>query len=206
MNSNILPIIHKFNLISINPNKFCWGWRSQKEIRKILVNTSNIKYQPHMFNEEIMEKTIIDEISFQSGSKEAYKRIYESFYKKDNFLKKKYTTPELSLAINHIIKNKKKFKNIQIKNLESKVLTSWIEVGNATANNKLLGYWDCKYIQKEIKNSNITNCWDIYVGPLKQKVKVLYKTDNRIDIWELERCLMQEDSEWNISNINEILV
>ena len=57
-----------------------------------------------------------------------------------------------------------------------------------------------------MKNSNINHCWDIYVGPLKQKVKVLYKSDNRIDIWDLERCLMEKNSEWNISNINEILV
>ena len=174
-----------------------------KEIRKILINTSNIKYQPYVQRRNYGKNNYW--WNKFSVVPRKHIKIFDFFYKKI-ILKKKYTTPELSLAINHIIKNKKKFKNIQIKNLESKVLTSWIEVGNATANNKLLGYWDCKYIQKEIKNSNITNCWDIYVGPLKQKVKVLYKTDNRMDIWELERCLMQEDSEWNISNINEILV
>ena len=206
MRSNILPIIHKFNLRHINTNKYCWGWRSQKEIRKILIKTSNIKYQPHKFDKDIIQRSNIDEDDFEDGAKIAYRKIYESFYNKENFLKKKYTTPELSLAINHIISKKKKFNPIDINKLESRILTSWIEVGNATANNKLFGYWNCKYIKDEIKNSNINHCWDIYVGPLKQKVKVLYKSDNRIDIWDLERCLMEKNSEWNISNINEILV
>ena len=34
----------------------------------------------------------------------------------------------------------------------------------------------------------------------------IYGEDEPVDIWDLERCLMEKNSEWNISNINEILV
>ena len=206
MNDRIIPIIHKFNLRYIKPSKYPWGWRSQKEIRKILINTNYIKYQSSMFDDSIVKKTIIDEDDFLLGSKEAYYKTHERFYKKKDFLKTKYTTPELSLAINHILSNTNDIKYYDIEKLNSKILTSWIEVGNATSNNRLLGYWDCNHIKNQIKNSNLNNCWDIYVGPLKQKVKVLYKNDNRIDIWEFERCIMEDDSDWTISNINDILI
>tara|TARA_Y100000991_G_scaffold213996_1_gene200780 strand:- start:548 stop:1168 length:621 start_codon:yes stop_codon:yes gene_type:complete len=206
MNYRILPVIHKFNLRYIKPRKYPWGWRSQKEIRKILINTNNMKYQSSMFDNSIIEKTRINEDEFLLGSKEAYYKIHEHFYSKKDFLKTRYTTPELSLAINYISSNIDEIKYYKIQNLDSKILTSWIEVGNATSNNRLLGYWDCKYIKKQIRNSNLSSCWDIYVGPLKQKVKVLYKNNKRIDIWELERCIMEEDSEWTIANINDVLI
>ena len=206
MKYSIVPIIHRFNLRNIKPRKYPWGWRSQKEIRKILNNTTNIKYQSNMFNENIIKKTYINEEEFKEGTKYAYYTIYKNFYDQQNFLKKKYTTPQLSLAINHIISDIPKLKNIKIKNLNSKILTSWIEVGNACSNNKLFGIWSCKHLKNELKKSNINNCWDIYIGPLKQKVKVLYRSDNRIDIWEFEKCLMEENEEWNVSNINEILI
>ena len=31
-----------------------------------------------------------------------------------------------------------------------------------------------------------------------------YISNNRLDVWEWERCLMKENSDWNISNINDI--
>jgi hypothetical protein len=206
MRYSILPVIHKLNLRNIKPKKYHWRWRSQKEIRKILKKTTNIKYQSNMFDENIIKKTYIDEEEFKMGTKHAYYKIYENFYDQQNFLKTKYTTPELSLAINHIISEIPKLKNIEIKGLESKILTSWIEVGNASANNRLFGIWSCKHIKNEFKRSNINHCWDIYVGPLKQKVKVLYKSENRFDIWEFEKCLMEENENWCISNINEIII
>ena len=206
MNYNIISKIYKFKKKNINTNKYSWGWRSQKEIRKILRNTTTIKYQSNMFDENITTKSYINEKEFQIGSIQAYYKIYETFYDKQNFIKKKYTTPELSLAINHIISKKSKHKIVKINNLNSKILTSWIEVGNTNENNRFMGKWDYNHIKKEFKKSNINNCWDIYIGPLKQKVKVLYKSENRIDIWEFERCLMENNKDWNISNINEILI
>lgn len=206
MKCKILPMIHKYQLRQINPNRYPWGWRSQKEIRKLLTNTSNLMYQPNLFDENINKKTKFYEKDVEYGTLIGYKRVYESFYKKENFINKSYTTPELSFAINRIIKSKSKFNVINIDNIKSKVLTSWIEIGHATSNSKILGILDKKVIKKEISNSNISDCWDVYVGPLKQKVKILYISKNRLDIWEWERCLMIEDSDWNISNINNILI
>lgn len=205
MKCNILPLIHKFKLGYIKPQKFYWGWRSQKEIRKMLVNTSKVKYQPTMFNQEVSNKMIFNEHEFEKGSLEGYNRVWETYSQKKNFLKYKYTTPELSLAINHIIKQNPKIRQLELDNLKAKVLTSWIEIGTATGNDKFLGHWDIDYIKDEIKKSNLSHCWDIYVGPLKQRVKVLYSNNDRKDIWEWERCLMTKDSNWTISNINEII-
>lgn len=207
MKCNILPLINKFKLRNINPSKYPWGWRSQKAIRKILIKSSNIKYQPNMFCKSISDKTILIDEEFKLGCKTGYKTLFNAFIDNENFLKHRYTTPELSQALNYISKNTNNFNSsIELKNLESRILTSWIEIGYAKSNDKILGRWDLNYLKKELRNSNLQHCWDIYVGPLKQKVKVLYKIDNRIDIWEWERCLMDNDTDWTISNINEILI
>ena len=96
-------------------------------------------------------------------------------------------------------------KLIDFCNLESKILTSWIEIGQANTNQNVVGILDLKLYKQELKNSNIGDCWEVYTGPLKQKVTVLYKNDTNYDVWEWEKCLMKQQDEWTVSNINEIL-
>ena len=94
---------------------------------------------------------------------------------------------------------------MELSDLEPKILTSWIEVGRANTNNNLFGLVDMELITTEMKKSSASDLWDVYVGPLKQKVRVLYKNSERYDVWEWEKCLMKEKEEWTVSNINEIL-
>ena len=82
---------------------------------------------------------------------------------------------------------------------------NWVEVGNASTNNFLFGIIDMDLVKTEIGKSSVSDMWDIYVGPLRQKVRVVYKTNERYDVWEWQRCLMKENDEWTVSNINEIL-
>lgn len=206
MRTFLFPVINKYTMKKINLNKYPWGWMSQKNIKKIIVNASKYKYQPNSFDSNIKQKLIIKESEFEKGCKQAYKTIYLNFISKTNFVKTKYTTPELSLAINYISKQlKKRPKMIDFENMESKILTSWIEVGEANSNDHLMGKFDFNLYSQELKNSQISDCWEVYVGPLKQKVQVLYKHKNNYDVWEWEKCLMKEHDEWTVSNINDIL-
>lgn len=206
MKSCLFPLVNKYTIKKINFNKYPWGWTSQKNIKKIIVNANNYKYQPNCFDTNINQKLIIKEDDFEKGCKQAYKTIYLTFMSKTNFVKTKYTTPELSLAINYISKHiKKRPKMVNFENVESKILTSWVEIGEANSNEHLMGKFDLNLYAYEFKNSQLSDCWEVYVGPLKQKVKVLYKHKNNYDVWEWEKCLMKEKDEWTVSNINDIL-
>jgi len=160
MNSNV---IH-------NIRKHPWGWKSQKEIRRLLIQTGPIN-----------KTLIMNKNEFLLGSTQAYRTIHERFCKKKDFTKISYTTPELSLMINHIMHLTKPIKYKPIQELMSKILNSWIEVGNANSNERLFGSWDYNHIKYEFR---YINCWDVYVGPFKQKEKVIYKSDKGpIDVW-----------------------
>ncbi len=209
MNKYLFPLINKYKLTKINLKKHPWGWKSQKMIKKLITNSNKTKYQPNGFDKNINEKVLINEDEFLKGVKMGYKTILRSFNEKIDFLDSKFMTPELSLAVNYINdinNNKKKEININIDNLHCSILTSWIEVGQATTNKHFLGKLDLDLVEKEVKSSCVADCWDVYVGPLKQKVKVLYKTNERYDVWEWEKCLMKNYEDWTVSNINDILV
>ena len=204
MKCKLFPIINKYTLKNINIKKHPWGWASQKAVKKIISNSKQNNLL-NGFNEEINEKTKIDKIDFEKGALQGYKKIYIHFIEKKDFLRVNYTTPELSNAINYINQFSKKKYFVELSDLEPTILTSWIEVGQANTNNNLFGLVDMELITTEMKKSSASDLWDVYVGPLKQKVRVLYRNSERYDVWEWEKCLMKEKEEWTVSNINEIL-
>ena len=196
----IMPLIHKYTLQVIQPNKYPWGWRPQNEIKKILDKTPIYKYQPNMFDDEIKSKTKLNEYQFIEGAKQGYKIIFEHFKNKKDFISENYTTPELSRALNYI-NTIQKSHNITFQEPSVKILTSSILIEYAKSNDKIFGYFDIKELKKNIP----ANLWDVYVGPLKQNVKVLYQIDDEMHIWDWERSLMGDDY-WTVSNINEVLI
>ena len=204
MKCKLFPIINKYTLKNINIKKHPWGWASQKAVKKIITNSKQNNLL-NGFNEEINDKTKIDKIDFEKGALQGYKKIYIHFIEKKDFLRVNYTTPELSNAINYINQFSKKKYFVELSDLEPTILTSWIEVGQANTNNNLFGLVDMDLITTEMKKSSASDLWDVYVGPLKQKVRVLYRNSERYDVWEWEKCLMKEKEEWTVSNINEIL-
>ena len=207
MQTRIFPLIHKYTLRNIQPKKFPWGWRSQKQIRKIVVQNVESKHQPCHFNETIQKKIKFNEPEFLKGAIQGYRKIFKQFSKKRDFLNVRYTTPELSLALNHVSSFSKHLPTTKLSPLQCKVMTSWIEVGIANSNSNILGIWDIELIKQDLSESNVNDLWDIYVGPLKQKVRVLYTLNkNHLQVWEWEKCLMRHKEEWTVSNINEILI
>lgn len=146
---------------------------------------------------------------FETGVKQGYYQIYNSFYKKQNFLFQNYTTPKLSIALNilqrHFIHSTPL---LNFDSLDVKVLNSSVEIGFAKSNDKILGFWNTSCIQNEIMIGMIgpeyQSIWN--QQPLCENVNVLYKFDNRIDIWQWQRSLTSEKYSWQVSNINGILV
>ena len=209
----VWPLLHRYELNSkLNIKKNPWGWISQEDIIKLSKNKiPKTNASSFSFN-DWEDRSIIDNLEFKKGVKLGYKCIINSFYKKDNFLENCYLTPKLSIAVNDIndiiLEQNIKYEKPELKFKEIKNLGSWVEIGISKSNSKILGFWDKEFIKKEIITGGIgpeiKYLWDQL--PLKQKVRVLYKLQNRIDIFEWERCLIEEDYEWKVSNINNIIV
>jgi len=189
----IWPLIH---LVEFNPKiKFNqWGWIPQKEIIKFSTSKKNIDLD---FCKE----------EFEEGVKIGYKTIYKSWINKLDFTQYDYTVPKLSLALNQL-NNSKENKQLNLDNIQVKILESNIEPGLVKNNSNFLGLWDKRLIKHELiagafgpENFDL---WD--KKPLKQIIKVKYQIDERIDIWEWERCLTIEDYNWCVSNINQIIL
>ena len=85
MYTRIFPLIHKYTLRNIHPKKFPWGWRSQKQIRKIIVQNVESKHQPCHFNETIQKKIKFNEPEFLQGAIQGYRKIFKQFSKKRDF-------------------------------------------------------------------------------------------------------------------------
>tara|TARA_B100001248_G_C27362978_1_gene447486 strand:- start:965 stop:1558 length:594 start_codon:yes stop_codon:yes gene_type:complete len=192
----IWPLIH---LVEFNPKiKFNqWGWISQREINR-LNNSNNLSKEINFCQKEFLD-----------GAKIGYQTIYDAWKNKVDFTNYEYTVPKLSLALNYLNNNSiSKNDNINLNNLKVKILDSRIEPGLVKNNSNFLGLWDKKLIKQELiagafGPENI-ELWDR--KPLKQTVRVMYETENRIDIWEWERCLTIDNYKWCVSNINQIII
>lgn len=209
MKSIVWPLIHTFRLrpeICLKNNS--WGWISQNKIREFAnesIPENNIS------NSEMFEdRTSYHGYHFRNGVRQGYIRILDSYYNKDDFLENNYTTPKLSFAINHLnsINNNKIIPEINVDNLKVNVLGSWIETGIAKSNDKILGLWNKEQLRHELFAGGIGPevriIWDQM--PVRQRVRVLYILKDRIDVWDWERCLMVHGSNWNVCNINKIIV
>lgn len=209
----IWPLIHKYNLnSSININKYPWGWISQNEIKMIAKQNVPETVENLHFPLGWKDKKFFHPVHFREGAKMGYNAVLNSFYDKDDFVENFYLTPNLSLAFNElnyeIESNNIKYDIHCTKNMQVEIIGSWIKVGNAKSNCKFLGLWGKDFIKHELMvggiGPEIRHLWD--QRPIKQIVRVLYKLDDRIDVFDWERCLMTEEYQWNISNINNILL
>jgi len=210
MKNIVWPLIHKFTLQpSLCIVKYPWGWISQTKIKKFIEdpipNTKNISLFPEYWE----EREFFHQFHFTNGVRMGYHTIFNSYINKDDFTEKSYTTPKLSFAINYLNSNTiNKMPNINLDDINVEILGSWIELGNSTSNDKLFGLWDKDYIIHELVAGGLgpemRYIWD--QKPIKQTVRVLYELNNRVDIWDWERCLMMEDCDWKVSNINNILI
>lgn len=213
MKNIIWPLVHKFTLQNnLCIIKYPWGWIPQKEITEFMnepiPKTRNIAFFPEYWE----EREFYHQYHFRDGARVGYKTIFNSYFNKEDFVNKYYTTPKLSLAINYfnylLHDIDINTPNINMEDMNIKILGSWISTGNATTNNDLLGLWNKEFIKKELVTGaigpEIKHLWD--KKPIKQTVRVLYELNDRIDIWDWERCLIDDSHTWTVSNINNILV
>ncbi len=209
MKKILWPLIHKFRLnpdVCLKNNS--WGWISQNKIKQI--SNNNIPKNEIEDIDDQNERMFYHKYHFRKGVIQGYQTVYQSYCLDKDFIENCYTTPKLSLAINYLnsINSNIVIPNLSFKNMDINILGSWIETGFAESNDKILGLWDQEVLKHELiaggLGPEVRVIWD--QKPMKQKVRVLYQLSNRIDVWDWERCIMVPDSNWSVSNINNILV
>ena len=206
MQKEILKLLHNFKLCpKLCNTKYPWSWRSKLSNK----NLNYIKYSvcKNFYSED--NRDFIHQLNFKKNSAEAYKIIYNTYIENKDFLDYCYTTPNLSNALNQLRNNSNingLSKKINIINI--KILDSWFEFGLTKSNNKILGLYNKQEIIHELLagglGPEVRKFWD--QQGIKQKINVLYESDDYIDVLEWERNMMIPDQDWQVSNINQILI
>lgn len=199
--SYIFRLIHKpiFNHLCCN-RKYPWGWMPKEYIKHLINKKENYTIYENF-------DTYFYEPEFCEGSIQAYKSVLDLYKNNGNFLSVQYATPSLSIAINSLLKNKFRSTNFAPEIIDVKILDTWVEEGIVYSNEKILGLWNSNEFKDEFINGivgpEMSDMW--FPKKYKQIVKVLFISRNRKDVWLFEKCLI-ENSNWNITNINEIII
>lgn len=181
-----------------------WGWKSKSEIKRIIdypIKIHNIK-----FND--FERKFIHEYRLKEHCENIYYKTYYDYINGYNFLNSPLFSVKLSIALNDLRSQSDilNLEDINIKNVT--ILDSWIKYGSIQNKNKFLGYYNTKEIIHEISTGalgpEIQSIWD--QKGIKQKVRLLIKSEEREDVLDFERDLMYENNKWQLCNINRIIV
>lgn len=207
MRKELLRLLHNFELCPNLCNiKYPWSWRSKLNNKK-LINKIKNPMDTNFKSEDNRE--FIHKLKFKDASADAYKIIYKCYIKQEDFLDHCYTSPSLSLALNDL-RDKSNINNLpsDIIVIDVKIISSWYEYGLTKSNDKFMGFYNKDEIIHEISagalGPEVRKVWD--QQSIKQKVKVLYESTEYLDILEWERDLMIPDQDWQVSNINQILI
>jgi hypothetical protein len=193
MKKIIWPILHP---IRFTPYlKDCWGFTCQKNI--LISNNKQKQYK------------LQDEEHFKEGVEKGYYEIFNAFYRKDNFLSHRYTTPRLSIALNTLQRHLQHTPpNLNFKCINIEILNTHVENGIVKSNEKILGLWTPKCIEQEIMigmtGPEYQSIW--HQQPIRKVVNVLYEFPDRKDIWTWQCSENSEQYYWNVKNINQILL
>ena len=188
----------------INIIKYPWGWKSNSDIKKIIEypiksDLINIDY----------DRKYIHEYKFKEFSEDLYINTYRAFIENYDFTEISLFCPELANTLNHI-RSKTDINSldeeIKIKKIEYK--GDWIKYGRIKNNNKFLGYFSNDEIVHEISagiiGPEIQAIWDQQA--IKQKARIIIELEKRKDVLDFERDLMIDNNDWQLSNINRILI
>ena len=206
MKKDLLKLLHNFELCPNLCNiKYPWSWRSKINNKKL----KDIKNSVCLNFQSDDNREFIHQLNFKRDSAEAYKVIYTSYLEKKDFLDYCYMTPSLSIALNELRDNSNinnLTKNINIKNI--KIIDSWYEYGLTKSNDKIFGFYSKEEIIHElvagVLGPEAKRIWD--QQGIKQKVKILYESNEYYDLLDWERNMMIPDQSWQVSNINNILI
>ena len=225
----IRRLLHNYKFCEYIDSSMIWGWKSQKDILKLenKIPQCEFKYNKHnnidiiskhngliYYNCDESYKFHLEKQDFIKGVSHAYTQIYHDYSDKSiDISKLNYADPSLLYALydlNSFNKNCQSFD--KIKNINIKIIGSWLENAMIHNNDKALGIFS----NEEIKHFIISGMvgpeslllWD-NIG-LKQLIRVKYNVEytsrkKRIDIFDWERDLMIPETEWQINNINKII-
>ena len=200
--------IYKSNNLNFN-NKYLWGWKSQNKIKQLikkkLYNKKKIRIPTNIYQTVNSYNTHI-----KLGVKYGYLSVYNNFLDKEYiFLNNVITSTSLSIFLDEIKYNKNLDKLNKIKDISDikvDILDNWFEIDSIYSNDKLFGLYNqheiLHHLTAGLVGPEVRSIWDQeqYI----QKIRIKYEYRNRIDIFEYERDIMIPDSEWQISNINDI--
>lgn len=203
---NLFRIFYFPNLCeNINIIKYPWGWKSKNDIKDI----KEYNLLKNDININDYELKYIHEYKVKDYCEEIYKKTYYSYLNNYDFLNTNLLSPNLANGLNYLrsksdINNLNK--NIKIKNIE--LINSWIKYGNIKNTSKFLGYYNNREIIQELSSGmigpEIQSIWD--KRSIKQKIRLNIELEDREDIFEFERDLMEKDNNWQLCNINRIII
>ena len=189
----------------INVKKNPWGWKCNNDIMKVIsYKTSN-----HNISFDNYELKFIHEYRLKEYCEDFYLKTYHSYINKYDFLNSDLFSPNLALGLNYL-RSESDVSNLEseinIKNIT--ILSSWIKYGRVKNINKYLGYYNLNEIMHELSagiiGPEIRSIWD--QNGVKQKVRLLIKSDSREDVFDFERDLMTLNNNWQLCNINRIIL
>lgn len=192
-------LCHKIN-VKENP----WGWKSKNDIQNIIdypISNHCISFSH--------ERKYIHEYKLNEFTEEIYNKTYYAYINNYDFLNSSIFSPKLANGLNHLrsISNIEEL-GVDIKINKISLIGNWIKHGKIKNKNKFLGlYNDDEFIHEistGIIGPEIQSIWD--QQSIKQKVRLLIELENRSDVFDFERDMMIYNDNWQLSNINRIII
>jgi len=190
------------NKINVKENP--WGWKSKNNIQNII----DYPISDHCisFNHE---RKYIHEYKLNEFTEEIYNKTYYAYINNYDFLNSSIFSPKLANGLNHLrSKSNIEELDVDIKINKISLIGNWIKHGKIKNKNKFLGlYNDDEFIHEistGIIGPEIQSIWD--QQSIKQKVRLLIELENRSDVFDFERDMMIHNANWQLSNINRIII
>lgn len=188
----------------INCITYPWGWKSKNDIQNII--DYPISNHCISFNHE---RKYIHEYKLNEFTEEIYTKTYYAYINNYDFLNSSIFSPKLANGLNHLRSESNiEELDVDIKINKISLIGNWIKHGKIKNKNKFLGlYNDDEFIHEistGIIGPEIQSIWD--QQSIKQKVRLLVELENRSDVFDFERDMMIHNDNWQLSNINRIII
>lgn len=202
-------LFYHLHLPTLNPlvcvDRYPWGWLPSSYIAT-LNNKDQTREMGRLDPEEYGIE--LDRESFRLGAVQAYNTIFHHYMKKKMFVLKDYTSPSLSIALDYLALIRHKDVCLPPRISHVMIIDDWIEEESTFRNNKMLGLWNPEemqhYVLSGVIGPEIQSIYD--QKPLKHVVKTIFHCDERQDIWIFEQCLFDQDPQWQIQNMNNVIL
>ena len=189
---------------SIDHIKYPWGWKSYSNIQKVIdypISDLGIK-MTH-------DRKFIHEYRLNEYAEEVYQKTYYAYVNNYDFLNSPIFSPKLANGLNFLrpLSDLSTLdENINVKNV--KLIGNWVKHGRINNTQKIWGLYNDHEIVHEISagmiGPEIKAVWD--QPSIKQKVRLLIETDTRKDVLDFERDMMISNNNWQLCNINRIII